>query len=564
MRAHIGWTLMVLLAAGDAAAQVTRTWVSGVGDDANPCSRTAPCLTFDGAFAKTAAGGEISVLDPGDFGSLTITHSVTISAEGGFAAIQAAATAITIQAGATDVVTLKNLRLGGTGAGYGVSFLSGGALHINDVAIAGFSGGGIHIANHSPAFVSLWNVRADRTSGSALELLPTARLDVVGGELVLAGDTAAVSVGDYTRLMLTDSVLEAPIGEAVAVSAASGRDSAVNLDRVWVGTTDTGFSATGPATIRLSNVTALASVTAVAAQSGNGRVFSFNNNRLIGTLGALCRTVSVSSSGAATAEVGTNYSATLTEVGAYGAATFTVITGSLPSGVLLAGATLSGTPSEAGDFSFTIRAVDGNGCAATQAFSLQVQAAPGPTGPTGPAEPSGPTAPGPSSPDPSGPQPDTVVAEIVSDQTELGVVGEGRREVFLTITGKQGYKGTATLGCAASGPIACGLDTRAINVNDEPQRVRGVITINRPVASRATPAWFAVAGLLAPFMLFGARGRRVSLLAFVVMASAQCSAKKSASTTKEAQVSFTVTANGATQETVVKMKLDPALSVPAK
>jgi hypothetical protein len=64
------------------SAQATRTWVSGVGDDANPCSRTAPCKTFAGAISKTAAGGEINVLDPGGFGGVTITKSISIIAEG--------------------------------------------------------------------------------------------------------------------------------------------------------------------------------------------------------------------------------------------------------------------------------------------------------------------------------------------------------------------------------------------------------------------------------------------------------------------------------------------------
>jgi hypothetical protein len=61
-----------------AQAQATRTWVSGVGDDVNPCSRTAPCKTFAGAISKTATGGEISVLDPGGFGAVTITKAITI------------------------------------------------------------------------------------------------------------------------------------------------------------------------------------------------------------------------------------------------------------------------------------------------------------------------------------------------------------------------------------------------------------------------------------------------------------------------------------------------------
>src|SRR5262249_19627909 len=74
--------LTAVVAVPAAHAQATRTWVSGVGDDANPCSRTAPCKTFAGAISKTAAGGEISVLDPGGFGVVTITKSITISGDG--------------------------------------------------------------------------------------------------------------------------------------------------------------------------------------------------------------------------------------------------------------------------------------------------------------------------------------------------------------------------------------------------------------------------------------------------------------------------------------------------
>src|SRR5438270_4587945 len=73
----------------DAQAQ-TRTWVSGVGDDLNPCSRTAPCKTFAGAISKTAAGGEIDCLDPGGFGGVTITKSITIDCTGTFGSILAA------------------------------------------------------------------------------------------------------------------------------------------------------------------------------------------------------------------------------------------------------------------------------------------------------------------------------------------------------------------------------------------------------------------------------------------------------------------------------------------
>src|SRR5215469_11193885 len=96
-------------------AQASRTWVSGVGDDANPCSRTAPCKTFAGAISKTANGGEIDALDPGGFGSLTITKSITIDGGGGQVAscLATGVNCFNISATATDVIILKNLRLQG-------------------------------------------------------------------------------------------------------------------------------------------------------------------------------------------------------------------------------------------------------------------------------------------------------------------------------------------------------------------------------------------------------------------------------------------------------------------
>ncbi|MGH6851742.1 MAG: right-handed parallel beta-helix repeat-containing protein, partial [Methylocella sp.] len=79
--AMIAATIMATLFGAPAYAQATRTWVSGVGDDANPCSRTAPCKTFAGAISKTAPHGEIDCLDPGGFGALTITKALTILCE---------------------------------------------------------------------------------------------------------------------------------------------------------------------------------------------------------------------------------------------------------------------------------------------------------------------------------------------------------------------------------------------------------------------------------------------------------------------------------------------------
>src|ERR1700753_680246 len=105
-----------IVALAPAHAQATRTWVSGVGDDVNPCSRTAPCKTFAGAISKTAAGGEIDVLDPGGFGTVTITKAITIDGGGTLASILASGTnGINVNAGASDIVILRNLSINGAG-----------------------------------------------------------------------------------------------------------------------------------------------------------------------------------------------------------------------------------------------------------------------------------------------------------------------------------------------------------------------------------------------------------------------------------------------------------------
>src|SRR3954451_20416536 len=138
-----------------AHAQATRTWVSGVGDDANPCSRTAPCKTFAGAISKTATGGEINVLDPGGFGGVTITKSITISSEGFEAGVLVSGTnAIIINALSTDVVVLRGLDIEGLGTGLdGIKVLGSlAALHVEKCTINAFrgtNGSGIEVATAS-------------------------------------------------------------------------------------------------------------------------------------------------------------------------------------------------------------------------------------------------------------------------------------------------------------------------------------------------------------------------------------------------------------------------------
>jgi hypothetical protein len=128
-----------------AQAQATRTWVSGVGDDANPCSRTAPCKTFAGAISKTADCGEIDALDPGGFGAVTITKSITIDGTGTLAGILASlTTGVIVNAPQDKVVTLRGLSINGACNGIrGINFIAGKTLNVEDCVIFRFANEGI-------------------------------------------------------------------------------------------------------------------------------------------------------------------------------------------------------------------------------------------------------------------------------------------------------------------------------------------------------------------------------------------------------------------------------------
>src|SRR5687767_4465653 len=151
-----------------AFAQATRTWVSGVGDDVNPCSRTAPCKTFAGAISKTATGGEISVLDPGGYGTLTITKAITVDGGTGagwgstlFSSVNGFVINITTNL-ATDKVILRNLSINGAGTTLGVDgirFLDGASLTVENVDIFNFSGDGIEVNQSQACNLFLKNVR---------------------------------------------------------------------------------------------------------------------------------------------------------------------------------------------------------------------------------------------------------------------------------------------------------------------------------------------------------------------------------------------------------------------
>jgi hypothetical protein len=134
-------------------AQASRTWVSGTGDDAQPCSRTAPCKTFAGAISKTAPAGEINVLDPGGFGAVTITKSITIRADHVEAGVLVAATnGIVVNAGPNDIVVLEGLDIEGFASGLnGISIVAGKQIYVVRCSIRHFTQNGINMASSTVA-----------------------------------------------------------------------------------------------------------------------------------------------------------------------------------------------------------------------------------------------------------------------------------------------------------------------------------------------------------------------------------------------------------------------------
>lgn len=191
MRLLAVFAMAALLPAAPAMAQATRTWVSGVGDDVNPCSRTAPCKTFAGAISKTAAGGEINTLDPGGFGAVTITKSITISSVGNEAGILVSGTnGITINAGVNDRVVLRGLDIDGFGSTTsGVRIVNAADVLIEDCVIHNFGGAGgtgIKVDNNNPVRLTVSRTTI-QSNDTGINLIP------------------AVTAGNYARAKVLDS-----------------------------------------------------------------------------------------------------------------------------------------------------------------------------------------------------------------------------------------------------------------------------------------------------------------------------------------------------------------------
>ena len=143
-----------------AMSQATRTWVSGVGDDVNPCSRTAPCKTLAGAISKTATGGEINILDPGGFGAVTITKSIRIDGGGVIGSILSSATNGIIVNAPDGLVTLRNFSINGTGSTLGLNgirVIAVKKLTVENCTLSNFSANGIDINSTTAADIMISN-----------------------------------------------------------------------------------------------------------------------------------------------------------------------------------------------------------------------------------------------------------------------------------------------------------------------------------------------------------------------------------------------------------------------
>ncbi len=240
-----------------AHAQATRTWVSGVGDDANPCSRTAPCKTFAGAISKTAAHGEINTIDPGGFGAVTITKSITIDGGGGHtSSILASLTnGVIVNAGVNDVIQLRNIDINGVGNGLnGIRFLAGAALIVENVKIFGFTQKGI---DFEPAAMSrlvvLHTTITDNqgASGGGVFVQPgaagTALVELVGVNAILT--TEGLRVRDRTNANVLDSMMsENSIG---AIAQCATANCVINIERSMLSNNLIGVRASGASATRL-------------------------------------------------------------------------------------------------------------------------------------------------------------------------------------------------------------------------------------------------------------------------------------------------------------------------
>lgn len=296
---------MLLFSATPAAAQATRTWVSGVGDDANPCSRTAPCKTFAGAISKTAAGGEINCLDPGGWGSVTITKAITIDCTQFPGSILNAATnGIIVNAGVDDNITVRGLEIAAgvdSVAGLnGIRFLAGGSLTLEQMVIRNngvINGTGIQFApsglsrlimdnvtiinNDGPGGIGIL-VRPNGAGGIARVTLDRVRIHNNGAAGVKFDNTAATNSAGTIATISNSHITANPNGVQVVTNGVM-----VNVlvsDTTLSSSSIAALSVTGSGGLLLASDNAIAGNGAAVATASGGIARSYGDNLIEGNI----------------------------------------------------------------------------------------------------------------------------------------------------------------------------------------------------------------------------------------------------------------------------------------
>jgi len=291
------------LLSGLAQAQATRTWISGVGDDANPCSRTAPCKTFAGAISKTAIGGEISVLDPGGFGAVTVTKSITLDGASNVGSILSAGTSGVIVNAPGATVTLRNLSINGTGSpgitSVGVRIIAAAKVFIEDSVIFGHlgsdpSGRGISDVRSTGGQLIVTNttVRGNSQTGLVLQPGGGVPVDVTLRSVNLIGNAnAGMSVTNGAIVTMTASNVAGNGNIGVYIEQASGSSRLFMSDSVISDNPIGLYLGNGAPVVRLSNTVITANDNGVN-NIGAGSILSYGNNRISGNTAGNTPTVS--------------------------------------------------------------------------------------------------------------------------------------------------------------------------------------------------------------------------------------------------------------------------------
>ena len=284
--------LALMLMATSMFAQATRTWVSGVGDDVNPCSRTAPCKTYAGAISKTATGGIIDALDPGGYGTLTITKAITVEGTGTLASTLNSSVngfVINIAAGPTNRhVVLRNLSVDGAGTTLGVDgvrFLSGDSLILENVEIKTQSSDGIEFAPNSLARLVVTNCRISNAGVNGILVKPTgvsgvARVSIHNS--TIAKNVTGVRADDGTNVSIVRSSVVNNTGDGVVAAAPLGGGSVIIVEDSEIShNAGNGLrTLNGAAVLRVAN--SLISGNGVGTLNTAGELCSFGNNRISG------------------------------------------------------------------------------------------------------------------------------------------------------------------------------------------------------------------------------------------------------------------------------------------